>query len=97
MTSKERSYLKSLATNLQSVTQIGKGGISSTLLKCVEDALKAHELVKLSVLETSPTEPKEALSIICAELNAEPVIAIGRKIVLYKESEDKIIDLSAAR
>ena len=94
MTSKERAYLRGLASNLQSITQIGKGGISVTLLKCVEDALKAHELVKLSVLETSPVSPKEALSIISAELNAEPVISIGRKIVLFKESEDHLIDLS---
>ena len=96
MTSKQRAYLKSLASSLQSVTQIGKGGISDTLLKCVDDALRAHELVKLTVLETAPVMPKEALSIISAELNADPVQSIGRKIVLYKESEDKLIDLSLA-
>ena len=96
MNSKERAYLKGLASSLQSVTQIGKGGISETLLKCVDDALRAHELVKLTVLETAPVLPKEALSIISAELGAEPVHSIGRKIILYKESKEKLIDLSLA-
>lgn len=53
ITSKQRSKLKSLASNLQPVTQIGKGGISDNLLKTLSDALEAHELIKVSILSNA--------------------------------------------
>ena len=46
ITSKQRSKLRSLASNLQPVTQIGKGGVTDNLLKTLSDALEAHELIK---------------------------------------------------
>lgn len=69
--------------------QIGKGGITENLIKTVSDALEARELVKLTVLENSGENPREALDKLCEALGAEGVSAIGRKIVLYRESKDK--------
>ena len=50
ITSKQRSKLRSLASNLQPVTQIGKGGVTDNLLKTLSDALEAHELIKVTIL-----------------------------------------------
>jgi RNA-binding protein len=68
--------------------QIGKGGITENLIKTVSDALEARELVKLTVLENSGENPREVLDKLCEALGAEGVSAIGRKIVLYRESKD---------
>ena len=89
ITSKQRAYLRSLATSYNAIMQIGKGGVTENLLKTLSDALEARELIKLHVLENSGEDPKEMLSALAEALKAEPVAATGRKIVLYRRSENK--------
>ena len=89
ITSKQRAYLRSLAVNLPAIMQIGKGGVSENLIKTVSDALEARELVKLTVLENSGEEPRAVLDALCEALGAEGVSCVGRKIVLYRESQEK--------
>ncbi len=89
ITSKQRAYLRSLATSYSAIMQIGKGGVTENLLKTLSDALEARELIKLHVLENSGEDPKEMLSALAEALEAEPVAATGRKIVLYRRSENK--------
>ena len=54
LTSKERAKLRTLANPLETILQIGKGGIGEQLVKQVDDALRARELIKMRVLETAP-------------------------------------------
>ena len=89
ITSKQRAYLRSLATSYNAIMQIGKGGVTENLLKTLSDALEARELIKLHVLENSGEDPKEMLSALAEALKAEPVAATGRKIVLYRASSKK--------
>ena len=87
LTSKQRATLRSLAANEPAIMQIGKDGITENLKKTVADALEARELVKLSVLENSSAEVKEAAEALAAATDATVVCTIGRKLVLYRESE----------
>ena len=89
LTSKQRAYLRGLGNSCPAIMQIGKGGISENLIKTVSDALEARELVKLTVLENSGEEPRAVLDALCEALGAEGVAAVGRKIVLYRESKEK--------
>lgn len=89
ITSKQRSYLRSLANNLEPIFQIGKGGIEETFLKQLIAALEARELIKIKVLNNSGYEAREASDIICNAIGCEGIQAIGNKIVLYKRSENK--------
>lgn len=86
--SKQRSTLRSMANTLNPIFQIGKGGITEAFVSQLDDAFEKRELIKITVLETAGLEPKEALEELAGALNAEPVQAIGRKIVLYRESEE---------
>ena len=86
LTSGERAKLRSLASTMSPVTQIGKGGITDNLITTVSDALEARELIKLSVLETSEYTPREAAEGLAEALNAAVVGVIGRKIILYRRS-----------
>ena len=91
MTSKERANLRSIASTLQPIFQIGKGGINDAMINSIGEALYKRELIKITVLKTCEDEPKEILQEIAERLEAEPVTAIGNKIVLYKRSDnDKI-------
>ena len=86
LTSGERAKLRSLASTMSPVTQIGKGGITDNLITTVSDALEARELIKLSVLETSEYTPREAAETLAEAVNAAVVGVIGRKLVLYRRS-----------
>ena len=87
ITSKQRAYLRSLSVELQTIMQIGKGVISENLIKTVDDALEAKELIKLSVLENSDETARSAADTISEATGADVVAVLGRKIVLYRESK----------
>ena len=53
----------------------------------MDEALEKRELIKLSILQTAAVTAKEAAQQIAAETNAEIVQCIGRRFVLYRESE----------
>ena len=89
ITGKQRAYLRKLAHDLDVIFQIGKNGIEATFLKQVEEALEKRELIKLSVLENSGLDAREASDLICKALKAEGVQAIGSKLVLFKQSKKK--------
>ncbi len=88
ITSKQRAYLRSLANGEPTIMQIGKGGISENMIKTISDALEARELIKLSVLENCGYTPREAADELGEALGAEVAGVIGRKIILYRESEN---------
>ena len=89
MTSKQRSYLKSLAVNLDTIFQIGKGGITDELCAQLLNVLNARELIKIKVLETSPLVAKDASIVIAEKTGAEVVQVIGTKIVLFRVSDNE--------
>lgn len=92
---KERSYLKSIANNIDPIFQIGKGGLNKNFIVQLDKALEKRELVKVKILENCDLGPKETAIEICEAIGAEFVQAIGSKFVIYKESKNnKQIDLS---
>ena len=89
ITSKQRAYLRSLASNLDTIFQIGKGGITDEICKQIANALEARELIKARVLDNSGYTAKEAANEIAEAIGCEVVSCVGTKFVLYKESEKK--------
>ena len=89
MTSKQRSYLKGLAMNIDSIFQLGKSSLTPEFTESIMEALEARELVKITVLKNCLDEPKELAQILADRTHSEVVQIIGRKIVLYKESKTK--------
>ena len=92
MTSKQRKVLQAIANNIEPITQIGKGGISENLVQSLSDALEKRELIKVSVLQNAEGTARELGNELASLLGGECVIAIGRKIVLYRRSSRKDID-----
>lgn len=93
LTGKQRSYLKALANSIESIMQIGKGGVTENVLKQIDDALEARELIKINILNNSMLEAKETANEISETLGAEYVQSIGNKFVLYRESKEKLINI----
>jgi len=89
ITSKQRAYLRSLSANLDTIFQIGKGGITKEICRQIANALEARELIKARVLDNSGYTAKEAASEIAGAIDCDVVSCVGTKFVLYKESEKK--------
>ena len=60
LTSKQRAQLKGIAAGLDTIVQIGKGGITENVISKVSGALAAREIVKGRVLENSLLTAREA-------------------------------------
>jgi RNA-binding protein len=89
ITTKQRAYLRGLANKIEPIFQLGKGGIETNFLRQIESALEKREIVKITVLETSGIDPREASDQICSAIGCEGVQVIGGKIVVYKRSKNK--------
>ena len=86
LTSKQRATLRSAASRMDAIFQIGKGGVGDAAVKSISDALEARELVKISVLDNSDEDPRDAGEAIAAATDSEVVAVIGRKIILFRVS-----------
>jgi RNA-binding protein len=89
LTSKQRAKLKSIAATTETILQVGKGGVGDQLVKQVDDALTARELVKLHALETAPEEPGTLAQALADATRSEVVQVIGRRMVLYRRNAKK--------
>lgn len=86
LTSKQRAKLKSVAMTEDTILQVGKNGIPDTLVTQVSDALKAREIVKMKVLDSSPVTAQEAAAELSEKTKSEVVQVIGNKFVLFKRN-----------
>ena len=84
LTSKQRAYLRGLANPLETILQIGKNPISPEIIKQLDDALTASELVKVRVLNNSEYTAREAAQELAEATNSAPVQVIGTRFVVYR-------------
>ena len=87
LTSKQRSQLRAMANGIDTILIVGKDGITPAVAEQAAGALKARELIKGRVLETSLLPAREACELLAERCHAEPVQCIGSKFVLYKRNE----------
>lgn len=87
ITSKQRAYLRGLASTLDPIYRIGKGSITPEITKGIDEALEARELIKINVLNNCADDPREIGETIAARTRSQLVQVIGNKIILYRESK----------
>lgn len=84
MTSKQRAYLKSLASNLNPIFQVGKSSLTPEFTEAINEAFHTKELIKISVLKNCADDPREIADMVAERVHAQVVQVIGKKIILYK-------------
>lgn len=84
MTSKQRSYLKGLAMNIDPVFQIGKSSVTPENIEAIAEVFNTRELVKIAVLKNCLDDPKEIANVVAERTRSQVVQVIGKKFVLYK-------------
>ena len=88
LTSKQRAQLRGMANGYEPILHIGKGDMSDEIVKQADDALKARELIKGCVLETSSFSSRAAADFLAQKTGADVVQVIGSKFILYRENKE---------
>ena len=91
ISSKQRAYLRGLANQIDTLFQIGKSGVTDAVIKQVDEALTARELVKIRTLDASPMSPREAAGQLAQETSSDVVQVIGTRIVLFRQNKKQPI------
>jgi len=87
LTAAERKKLKAEAHSLKPVVQLGQKGLTPSLIGAVNDALHAHELIKIKFQDFK--EDKKALAEeITSKTDSQVVSVIGNVVILYKKNEE---------
>lgn len=89
MTSKQRAYLKSLASTLNPTFQVGKSSLTPELTNAIGETFNKNELIKIAVLKNCGDDPNEIADVIAERTHSQVVQVIGKRIVLYKPYKDE--------
>ncbi|MDY0213168.1 MAG: ribosome assembly RNA-binding protein YhbY [Desulfuromonadaceae bacterium] len=97
LTGKQIRYLRGLGHHLQPVVMVGKEEVSAHVVASVGEALATHELIKVKLQEGCITPRKEVAETLAQSCAAEIAQILGRTILLYRTSDNKLIELPKAK
>ena len=95
LTPAQRQFLKGLAHARQPVVMIGNQGLTAAVLKEIDQALNAHELIKVKAASNEPDTRSTWLDEICTATGAASVQQIGKVLVIYRAAAKPVIVLPA--
>jgi len=87
LTPRQRKHLRGLAHDLEPVVHVGKHGLTDELVRQVEQALDAHELIKLRFV-AGKREKGELVVALCARTGAAAAGVVGHVALLYRPQTD---------
>jgi RNA-binding protein len=88
LTSVERKSLKARAHKLEPVVIVGAKGLTGEVVKEIELALKAHELIKVRAPGLERDQREDAFREICRRTGAEAIQSVGKVFVLYRKNDE---------
>ena len=92
LTGKQKRHLRALGHSLKPVILVGKGEVSEKLVLETAEALTAHELIKVKLLESCLMDRHTVAESLATDCGAEVAQVLGRTILLYRAAkEPKII------
>jgi RNA-binding protein len=87
LTSRQRSHLRSLAHSLEPVVLVGRAGVTDAVVREIDDALEARELIKVRL--SGDSDERAASSAAIADRTRAGVAGrIGRVVILYRMHRD---------
>lgn len=90
LTARDRARLKARAHALEPVVQIGNAGPTESVIKEIDRALTAHELIKVRTGGDDREARGALLEEICDRTGASPVQQVGKVLVLWRKRSDDI-------
>lgn len=93
LTGKQARFLRGLGHKLRPVVMIGRQEITAAVLASVDEALSAHELIKVKLQEGCLLDRHQVATQLSEASNAAVAQILGRTILLYRPSEQELISL----
>jgi len=94
LTGKQKGFLRSMGNEMDPIMQVGKGGITESLVTQTDEVLEIRELIKCRVLTNSSEDPKIVAEQLAEQVEADLVQVIGRNFLLFRASKNKpVIEL----
>jgi RNA-binding protein len=84
----QKRHLRGLGQQIRPVVMVGQHGLRDTVIAEIEQALDAHELVKVKIAADRDTRAAWGDEIM-ARVGAEPVHRIGQMLVMFRRNRDK--------
>lgn len=88
----QRRALRAAAHHLKPVASLGQQGLTPSVLKEIDGALKAHELIKVKLHGIERDDRDAFLAEICEALDCAPVQHIGNILVLWREKPEEALE-----
>lgn len=88
MTSKQRAYLRGLASTMDPVAHVGKASITPEVINAIREAIDKRELVKVSILKNCFDDPREIAELVAERTRSQVVAVVGKKFVLFKPARE---------
>ena len=93
LTGKQKRYLRGIGHGLNPVVTVGKAEVSDALLRETSEALEAHELIKVKILENCLLDRSDVAQILAVGCEAEVAQILGRTILLYRAASEPKLEL----
>ena len=95
LTGKQARFLRGLGHKLQPVVMIGRQEVSAEVIAAVEEALQAHELIKIKLQEGCLTDRRTVADELSRATGSAVAQVLGKTILLYRPGEKELIRLPA--
>lgn len=89
----QKKFLKGLAHKLNPVVLLGQNGLTEGVLAEIENAISHHELIKVKIATDDRETKQLIIDAIARETESLVLAKIGHIVVLYRQSEEKKIEL----
>ena len=93
---KERQALKALAHGLKPVVLLGNSGLSRAVIREIDRALLAHQLIKIRVPGDDRNERESLFAEIAEAVSAARVQSIGKLLVLFRPAPEPAAEAPVA-
>ena len=87
LTGSQRTHLRGLAHSYRPAVQIGKGGLTDSVVAAIDTALTTNELIKVQIF-TAREERQQITAAVAERLNCECAGAVGRMAIFYRQQPD---------
>lgn len=93
LTGKQSRYLKGLGHSLRPFVMVGKHHLSEDVVAATDEALSAHELIKVKIQEGCLEDRKIVAAELADATDSVVVQVLGKTFLLYRPGEEGKISL----
>ena len=89
LTGKQKRYLRGLGHHLEPVIHLGKGGVNENVIRQADEALEAHELIKVRFGDGFGQTANDGARDLAGPTGSAVAGRVGRTALLYRRRKEK--------